>query len=122
MKSYNHAHGFLFNLGTYPLSFCLIGTRRELHLDNFISRITPPGESATSRPLVNTKGNSMNFTKKIAAGLSLVAASITSASAAVPADVTAALAAGLTDATTVAGAALIIVVGVTVFKYMRRAL
>lgn len=64
----------------------------------------------------------MNFTKKIAAGASLVAASITSASAAVPAAVTTALSDGLADATTVAGAALIIVVAVAVFKYMRRAL
>jgi len=42
--------------------------------------------------------------------------------AAVPAAVSTALSDGLTDATTVAGAALIIVVGVAVFKYMRRAL
>lgn len=42
--------------------------------------------------------------------------------AAVPAAVTTALSDGLADATTVAGAALIIVVGVAVFKYMRRAL
>lgn len=44
------------------------------------------------------------------------------AQAAVPVAVTTALSDGLTDATTVAGAALIIVVGVAVFKYMRRAL
>lgn len=42
--------------------------------------------------------------------------------AAVPADVTAALAEGLSDSTTVAGLALTIVVGVAVFKYMRRAI
>ena len=47
---------------------------------------------------------------------------VQSAMAAVPAAVTTALSDGLADATTVAGAALIIVVGVAVFKYMRRAL
>lgn len=46
----------------------------------------------------------------------------TSASAAVPVAVTTALTDGLADATAVAGLALIIVVGVAVFKYMRRAL
>lgn len=44
------------------------------------------------------------------------------ANAAVPTEVTAALTGGLTDATAVAALALIIVVGVAVFKYMRRAL
>ena len=44
------------------------------------------------------------------------------AQAAVPAAVTTALSDGLADATTVASAALIIVVAVAVFKYMRRAL
>ena len=64
----------------------------------------------------------MNFIKKIAAGTAFVGATITAAQAAVPAAVTTALSDGLADATTVAGAALIIVVGVAVFKYMRRAL
>lgn len=44
------------------------------------------------------------------------------AQAAVPAGVTTALGDGLTDATAVAALALIIVVGIAVFKYMRRAL
>lgn len=64
----------------------------------------------------------MNLNKKIASGFALVASTITAAQAAVPAAVTTALSDGLADATTVAGAALIIVVGVAVFKYMRRAL
>jgi hypothetical protein len=45
-----------------------------------------------------------------------------SAYAAVPLAVTTALDDGLADAVSVAGLALIIVVGVAVFKYMRRAL
>lgn len=45
-----------------------------------------------------------------------------SAHAAVPAAVTSALTDGLADATAVAGLALVIVVGVAVFKYMRRAI
>ena len=44
-----------------------------------------------------------------------------SAFAAVPANVTTALGDALTDATTVAGLALIIVVGIAAFRYMRRA-
>jgi hypothetical protein len=53
--------------------------------------------------------------------LGLILAPVT-AMAAVPANVTTALADGLTDSGTVAAAALIIVVAVAVFKYMRRAL
>ena len=58
--------------------------------------------------------------KKIAiAAMSLFAAP---AMVAVPAEVTAALTGGLIDASAVAALALIIVVGVAVFKYMRRGL
>lgn len=49
-------------------------------------------------------------------------ATIEQALAAVPVAVTTALTDGLADATSVAGLALIIVVGVAVFKYMRRAI
>ena len=59
------------------------------------------------------------FKKFATAAMTLFAAP---AMAAVPADVTAALTGGLTDATAVAALALIIVVGVAVFKYMRRGL
>lgn len=47
-------------------------------------------------------------------------ASPLSAFAAVPANVSTAMGDGLTDATAVAALGLIIVVGVAVFKYMRR--
>lgn len=47
-------------------------------------------------------------------------ASPLSAFAAVPTNVTTAMGDGLTDATAVAALGLIIVVGVAVFKYMRR--
>lgn len=60
--------------------------------------------------------------KKIASVVTGFVASTSAAFAAVPVAVTTALSDGLADATTVAGAALIIVVGVAVFKYMRRAL
>lgn len=50
-----------------------------------------------------------------------VLAAPASAFAAVPANVSTALGEALTDATTVAGLALIIVVGIAAFRYMRRA-
>lgn len=55
--------------------------------------------------------------KYVAGGATLVAGA---AHAAVPANVTTAMGDGLTDATAVAALGLIIVVGVAVFKYMRR--
>lgn len=57
---------------------------------------------------------------KIAVGLTGLVA--VPAFAAVPENVSTALATGLTDAGTVAAAALIIVVAIAVFKYMRRAI
>ncbi|MCP5279670.1 MAG: hypothetical protein H6935_15155 [Thiobacillus sp.] len=51
----------------------------------------------------------------------LAAANSVNAFAAVPANVSTALGDALTDATTVAGLALIIVVGVAAFKYMKSA-
>lgn len=45
---------------------------------------------------------------------------VEAAMAAVPANVTTALETGLTDATAVAALGLIIVVGIAVFKYMKR--
>lgn len=56
--------------------------------------------------------------EKIAA-LAFIASPL-SAFAAVPTNVTTALSDGLTDATAVAALGLIIVVGIAVFKYMRR--
>ena len=54
--------------------------------------------------------------------LSIAALGLSAASAyaAVPANVTTALTDGLTDATAVASLGLVIVVGIAVFKYMRR--
>lgn len=57
------------------------------------------------------------FKKSAAVALSVVSLS---AFAAVPAEVTTALTTGLTDAVAVAGLALVIFVGVAVFKYMRK--
>lgn len=122
MKTYPTAPGFLFDLGVYPLSFSFIATCRELYLDNFNTRIPPSGESATSRPLVITKGNSMNFTKKIAAGSALIGTGINSALAAVPAEVTTALTAAKDDGIVVASAVLVAVVAIFAFKLMRRGL
>jgi hypothetical protein len=58
------------------------------------------------------------FKKIAAAGTALVASA--SSMAAVPTEVTTALTSGLTDAVSVAGLALVIFVGVAVFKYMRK--
>lgn len=60
--------------------------------------------------------------KKVTLATSILMFGTTAAHAAVPAEVTASLTGGLADATAVAALALIIVVGVAVFKYMRRAL
>jgi hypothetical protein len=58
--------------------------------------------------------------KKIAAAGSLATLAMGQAFAAVPADVQTALTEGKTDAAAVAGLALVIVVGIAVFKYMRK--
>lgn len=60
--------------------------------------------------------------KQFVAASALFLSLIGGAQAAVPANVTTALSDALTDATTVAGSALIIVVGIAAFRYMRRAL
>lgn len=59
--------------------------------------------------------------RKLQALAALAAATAMPAMAAVPANVTTALGDALTDATTVAGLALIIVVAVAAFKYMKSA-
>lgn len=59
--------------------------------------------------------------RKLQALAALAAVSSANAFAAVPANVSTALGDALTDATTVAGLALIIVVAVAAFKYMKSA-
>jgi hypothetical protein len=58
--------------------------------------------------------------KKLAALAALSAVSMGSAMAAVPADVSTALTDAKADALTVAGLALIVIIGIAAFKYMRR--
>jgi hypothetical protein len=58
--------------------------------------------------------------KKLAALAALPAVSIGSAMAAVPADVSTALTDAKADALVVAGLALIVIIGIAAFKYMRR--
>lgn len=112
------------DLGVYPLSFCVCSTRRELYLENPLSRIAPFGESAVGRPptsSVSVKEKIM-LKSKIASGLALVGAGITNAIAAVPVDVTTALSDAKTDGVTVATAVLVAVVAIFAFKLMRRGL
>lgn len=58
--------------------------------------------------------------KKLAAVAATTAGAAGSAMAAVPADVSTALTEAKTDALVVAGLALIVVIGIAAFKYMRR--
>ena len=58
--------------------------------------------------------------KKFAALAALSAVSMGSAMAAVPADVSESLTEAKADALTVAGLALIVIIGIAAFKYMRR--
>ena len=58
--------------------------------------------------------------KKLAALAALSAASIGSAFAAVPTEVSTALTDAKADALTVAGLALVVVIGIAAFKYMKR--
>lgn len=58
--------------------------------------------------------------KKLAALVALSAGVAGSAIAAVPPEVTAAISDGKTDTLAVAGGALVIIIAVAVFKYMRR--
>lgn len=58
--------------------------------------------------------------KKLAALAALSAASIGSALAAVPTEVSTALTDAKADALTVAGLALVVVIGIAAFKYMKR--
>jgi hypothetical protein len=62
------------------------------------------------------------FAKFGLAAASLLGLTIEAANAAVPAGVTSALSDAGTDGITVAGAVLVVVVGIAAFKYMRRAL
>lgn len=62
----------------------------------------------------------VNMFKKIAAAGAALVGSVGSAMAAVPADVSTALTDAKADALTVAGLALIVIIGIAAFKYMRR--
>jgi hypothetical protein len=62
------------------------------------------------------------FARFGAAGVALLGSTVEAANAAVPAGVTSALSDAGTDGITVAGAVLVVVVGIAAFKYMRRAL
>ncbi|MGY4025872.1 major capsid protein [Aeromonas rivuli] len=64
---------------------------------------------------------SILFMKRAAAGLAVSAVCATSALAAVPAEAETAMADGLTDVQKFGVAALLIVIGIAVYKYMKRA-
>jgi hypothetical protein len=59
--------------------------------------------------------------KKISLGLGLVSIPVAQAFAAVPAEVTAAMTEAKTDSLVVAGLALVVIIAIAAFKYMRRA-
>lgn len=78
-------------------------------------------EQSTSFSSTLTMGVNMFKSKKaMLAALAALSAVATSAQAAVPEAVTIALDGAKADGATVAGAVLVIIVGIAVFKYMRR--
>lgn len=64
----------------------------------------------------------MRFFKKVGVGVAVAAASVGSAFAELPADVTAALTEAKTDGVAVAATVLGVIIAISAFKYIRKAL